>query len=251
MIRLLDARVFHARLRPRKNQFRYGALYLVLNVDVLSQPERLGLFSVDGANLFGIRSADYGDGSTPPAKWIRKVLADWNVTGADGKTWLMTMPRILGYAFNPVSFWFCFDAAENLRAVLAEVNNTFGERHCYLCFRDDHGAIGPNDAVQSQKVFHVSPFIGVDGEYSFRFSALPDRVAVTIDLADKDGMLLRTSVGGRTAPLTSIRLLGALLRNPLFPLKVIALIHYQAVKLFLKGVRHFGKPVPPALPISR
>jgi uncharacterized protein len=251
MIRLLDARVFHARMRPRRNQFRYGALYLVANVDALSLPRREGLFSVDRTNLFSIRPSDYGDGVTPPARWIRNVLDSWNVTEADGEAWLMTMPRILGYAFNPVSFWFCFDRDGALRAVLAEVNNTFGERHSYLCFRDDHGPIGPQDTVLARKVFHVSPFIEVEGEYSFKFSATAERVAVSIDLSDGDGVLLRTSVGGLAAPLTSMRLLGALVRNPLFPLKVIALIHYQAAKLFLKGVRHFGKPVPPALPISR
>ena len=250
MIRILDVRIFHARSRPRKNAFRYGALYLMLPLAELSRARRIGVFSVDRANLFGIRTSDYGDASTPPANWIRKVLDDWKMTEADGKVWLMTMPRIFGYAFNPVSFWFCFDKAGQLRAMLAEVNNTFGERHCYLCFRDDHGVIDAQDALLSRKIFHVSPFIRVEGDYRFRISVSEDNVSVAIDLSDRDGPLLRTSVAGPTQAMTGANLLRVLLRNPLTPLKVIALIHYQAVKLFLKGVRHFGKPDAPAIPIS-
>jgi DUF1365 family protein len=250
MIRVLDARIFHARSRPRKNAFRYGALYLLLPLTELSSPRRIGLLSVDRANLFGIRTSDYGDGATPPAQWIRKVLDDWRMTEADGDVCLMTMPRIFGYAFNPVNFWFCFDKAQQLRAVLAEVNNTFGERHSYLCFRDDHGPVGPQETLRSHKTFHVSPFLQVQGEYSFRFSAQPEQVTIAIDHTDKDGPLLRTSVAGRATQLTALQLVRVLLRNPLTPFKVIALIHYQAVKLYLKGVRHFGKPEAPAIPIS-
>jgi DUF1365 family protein len=250
MIRILDARIFHARSRPRKNAFRYGALYLMLPLTELSRARRIGLFSIDKANVFGIRTSDYGDGTRPPEQWIRQVLDDWRVPEADGEVWLMTMPRIFGYAFNPVSFWFCFDKAQQLRAMLAEVNNTFGERHCYLCFRDDHGVIDPQDALLSRKIFHVSPFIRVEGDYRFRISASAENVSVAIDLSDQDGPLLRTSVAGPLQPMTSTGLLRVLLRNPLTPLKVIALIHYQAVKLFLKGVRHFGKPEATAIPIS-
>ena len=250
MIRILDARIFHARSRPRKNVFRYGALYLILPLKELSRARRIGLFSVDRANLFGVRTSDYGDRSMPPAQWIRQVLDDWRVPEADGEVWLMTMPRIFGYAFNPVSFWFCFDKAGALRAMLAEVNNTFGERHCYLCFRDDHGVIPAQDALVSRKIFHVSPFIKVEGEYRFRISASAENVSVAIDLSDQGGPLLRTSVAGPVQAMTSANLLRVLLRNPLTALKVIGLIHYQAVKLFLKGVRHFGKPEAPAAPIS-
>ena len=250
MISLLEARIFHSRLRPRKNRFRYGALYFVVPVSALAAPRRQGLFSIDRANLFSIRTSDFGDGSTPPEEWIGKVLADWQVHEADGDVWLMTLPRVLGYAFNPVSFWFCFDRQQRLRAVLAEVNNTFGERHSYLCFREDHCLIESCDVLQSRKAFHVSPFMEVDGEYRFRFCVSPERISVAIDHSDKDGPLLKTSVAGDMQRLSSMRLLRALLGNPLHPLKVIGLIHYQAAKLFLKGVRHFGKPVPPTIAIS-
>jgi DUF1365 family protein len=251
MLELVDARIFHARLRPKKNSFRYRALYLLIDADALSQPFRRGLFALDRFNLFSLRSRDYGDGKTRPADWIRDVLRQWNIEDAGGAVRLMTMPRMFGYAFNPVNFWLCFDRGNGLRAVLAEVSNTFGERHSYLCFHEDRRAIAPDDVLHARKVFHVSPFLEVRGEYAFRFSAARDSVAVAITHSDDDGLMLTTSVGGPVAPLTSWRLLRALLTNPLYPFKVIGLIHYQALRLFLKGVRNFRKPAPPAESISR
>jgi uncharacterized protein len=251
MLGLVDARVFHARLRPKKNSFRYRALYLLVDAETLSLPSRHGLFAIDKSSLFSLRTADYGDGTVPPARWIRDVLDRWDMTEADGAVRLMTMPRIFGYAFNPVNFWLCFDRSEGLRAVLAEVSNTFGERHSYLCAHEDHRVMATNDELKARKVFHVSPFLQVRGEYSFRFTAAAGRIAVAIAHSDEDGLLLNTSVGGLVAPLTSWRLLAALLTNPLYPLKVIGLIHYQALRLFLKGVRNFRKPEPPTATISR
>jgi hypothetical protein len=158
---------------------------------------------------------------------------------------------VLGYGFNPVSFWLCFDRAKGLRAVLAEVNNTFGERHSYLCFHDDHRVIAAQDTLSARKIFHVSPFIKVEGHYSFRFGITGDRVAIAIDLEDGEGILLRTAVSGRPETVSAGALLALLVRNPLYPFKIIGLIHYQAVKLFLKGVRHFNKPAPPETSVSR
>ena len=158
---------------------------------------------------------------------------------------------MLGYGFNPVSFWLCRDRAGALRAVLAEVNNTFGERHSYFCFHDDHRAICAGDRLSARKMFHVSPFMKVEGRYAFRFSTDGNRVAVTIDLEDDEGLLLRTAIVGRPSALSTRSLLALLARNPLYPFKVIGLIHYQAVRLFLKGVRHFRKPAPPDFNVSR
>ncbi len=186
----------------------------------------------------------------PPDNWIRSVLADWTLTEADGEIVLVTMPRVFGFVFNPVSFWLCFDTADKLRAVLAEVNNTFGERHCYLCFHDDHRPIAPQDSLRTRKVFHVSPFIDVKGEYRFRFSYASDRMAIAIDLFDDEGLLLSTTIGGALRPLSGWQLLRALLINPALPFKVVALIHYQALKLWIKRTRLFHKPAPPAVAIS-
>jgi len=250
-MRLLQAKIFHARIRPRVNAFHYRVFYLLISVSALSTPRRTGLFSIDGANLFGIRSRDYGDGKTPPAAWIRNVLAEWGLMEADGDIVLMTLPRMFGYAFNPVSFWLCNDSNGQLRAVLAEVSNTFGERHCYLCLHGDHRPILADAEITARKVFHVSPFMAMEGEYRFRFSVMPERIAIGIDLLKDGEPLLRTSVSGKHKPLTSVRLLQGVVGNPLYPLKVIGLIHYQAVKLFLKGLRHFHKPEPPSVTITR
>ncbi|HVZ69375.1 MAG TPA: DUF1365 domain-containing protein [Rhizomicrobium sp.] len=248
MIGLVSAKIFHARLRPKPNSFRYGATYLAVPLGELFS-HRSGLFSIDRVNLFGLKRADYGEGGEPE-KWIANVLAGWGVPQADGEIVLVTMPRVLGYAFNPVNFWLCHDAKGGLRAVLAEVNNTFGERHCYLCFHTDRRAIAPTDVLTARKIFHVSPFIETKGDYCFRFSLGKDRLAIQIDLSDEDGLLLRTSISGGMRPLTSAALLRTLLANPLMPFKVIGLIHYQALKLLLKRIRHISKPKPPAISIS-
>lgn len=247
MIGLVSAKIFHARVRPKRNSFRYGAAYLTVPLSEFVS-RRTGLFSIDRANLFGLRSADYGD--SEPAEWIAGVLKQWDMPQADGDVVLVTMPRVLGYAFNPVNFWLCHDAQGGLRAVLADVNNTFGERHCYLCFHSDRRAIAATDMLTARKVFHVSPFIETRGDYCFRFSLAEDRMAILIDLSDEDGLLLRTSISGEIWPLTSGALLRALIANPLMPFKVIGLIHYQAMKLFLKRIRHISKPEPPAEAIS-
>jgi uncharacterized protein len=250
MLAALDASIFHARHRPRRNAFRYNAVYLALPVSQFRGSRPSALLSIDRPNLFGLRTSDYGDHGTAPDIWIRSVLIDWKLQEADGEIVLVTMPRVFGFVFNPVSFWLCFDRWCGLRAVLAEVKNTFGERHCYLCFHDDHRPIAPQDSLRTRKVFHVSPFIDVKGEYRFRFSAAPDRIAIAIDLFDDKGLLLSTTIGGSMRPLTTWRLLRALLINPMLPFKVVGLIHYQALKLWIKRVRQFHKPAPPAVAIS-
>lgn len=244
MIQLMEAKIFHERMRPRNNRFSYGALYCVLPLGELSA-RRHGLMALNRFGLFSIHEKDYGDPGEAPASHIRKALDADGLVEADGEVSLMTLPRVLGYGFNPVSFWLCHDRDGGLRAVLAEVNNTFGERHSYLCRHDDHRAIQPGERLLARKVFHVSPFIAVEGRYAFRFTVAKNRAVIAIDLADDDGLLLRTSVGGRLMPLTAAHLLAVLARNPLYPFKVIGLIHYQAVKLFLKGIRPFRKPPAP------
>jgi uncharacterized protein len=251
VIAALDASVFHARLRPRRNAFRYRAFYLAVPLFELHPGSPSPLLSIDRPNLFALRAKDYGEGQGSPATWIKSILDDWNILEADGETILVTMPRVFGYAFNPVNFWLCFDRAGGLRAVLSDVNNTFGERHCYLSFHDDHRAIAADDNLRTRKIFHVSPFMEVKGEYRFRFSHAPERIAIAIDLFDDDGLLLSTAISGELRPMGTARLLSAVLLNPLLPFKVIALIHYQALKLYLKKIRYFTKPLPPAASISR
>jgi uncharacterized protein len=241
----IEARVAHARLRPKDNRFAYRVPYLALGESALGGG-RAGVLSVDRGNLFSVRTKDYGaDGMTGVA-FVRDVLQRWQMRDADGELVLVTMPRMLGFAFNPVSFWLCLDKARALRAVVAEVNNTFGERHFYVCRHADHRPIVPQDTVVADKVFHVSPFMPVDGHYRFAFSWTEGGFGARIDLYDGEGVILTTSMSGKREPVSSWRLIAALAGNPLLMFKVLGLIHYQAVRLWAKGIRHFRKPEPPS-----
>lgn len=246
----LEATVLHARQRPATNAFRYRVYYFCLALSQWNTLRNLRLLSLERFNVFSLRARDYGRGETPHT-WIRGVLADHQVTAADGEIVLMTMPRILGYAFNPVSFWFCLDKDGFLRALLADVTNTFRERHAYLLFHDDQRPITSDDWLSSQKALHVSPYIEVTGHYEFRVAFGADSIGVWINHHDAEGLLLSTSVTGKRHPLTNKALLRCFFRYPLVTFKVITLIHYQALRLFVKGVRYHHKPSPPSTEISR
>jgi len=159
--------------------------------------------------------------------------------------------------FNPVSFWFCHRHDGALRAIVCEVNNTFGERHCYLL--DTGGVMQWGQSHTASKVFHVSPFCAVDGSYRFRFmrtmqnikGANIERIVARIDYDDAQGPLLLTSISGTLQPLSTSSAGIAFLRHPLMTLGVIARIHWQALKLFIKRVPFFSKPLPPPTSLSR
>lgn len=231
----------HARLRPATNAFAYGAFFLRLPLRALAQQpwplrwlQRNARFA-----LFALNDADHGDGR-PLLTWIDDLLARAGVHDAQGEIWLHTLPRMLGYVFNPVSFWFCHRSDGALRAIVCEVNNTFGERHCYVLAHEDGRALAWGEPLQAGKLFYVSPFCEVNGQYRFRFmlaerSEAP-RFIARIDHDDAQGPLLQTSIEGRLLPLTDIQLLWTLLAYPLFTLGVIARIHWQALKLWFKRV---------------
>ena len=150
---LYRGKVGHARLGAKTNAFAYDSLFICFP---LHQRRELAstLFGYNCWSLFGYHDADHGDGADPEA-WIRAILNLHGITAADGDIWLQTLPRILGFVFNPVSFWYCHDRQQQLRAVLCEVRNTFGERHCYLLTAVDHGVITADTELHSEKVFHV------------------------------------------------------------------------------------------------
>jgi len=160
--------VHHTRLRPVRNAFNYGVYFLRLPLRSLEgKTLATRWFSRNRFNLLSFHDRDHGDGKEPLLPWIDGVLAHNGIHDADGEVWLQTFPRVLGYVFNPVSFWFCHRADGALRAVLCEVNNTFGERHCYLL--DEGGPIGNSSEMTAKKIFHVSPFCRIEGHYRFQF----------------------------------------------------------------------------------
>lgn len=254
---LVRAKVMHRRTRPRENRFTYGVFFLCLPLSRLDELPRRFL-ALDGFGLVSFHRRDHGprDGS-PLLPWIRSLLAREGLAEAcDGEVVLHCHPRVLGYVFNPVSFWYCHDRAGALRAVLCEVSNTFGERHCYLVAHDDGRTIAPDDWLAARKVFHVSPFMPVTGHYRFRFRL--DATAAVADIRYYDGTgepdappALITRSTGRREGLTSARLLRACLDHPLMTVGVIGRIHWQALKIWLKGARFYSKPEPPADEVTR
>jgi DUF1365 family protein len=242
---LYFGKVMHRRLAPVRHGFRYGVFYLRLRVDRM--PRRWPrLFAHNGWNLFSFHDADHGprDGSAL-LPWIRSILTRHGLACADGAIWLQAFPRVLGYVFNPVSFWLCHDRAGALRAVLAEVRNTFGEHHNYLVAHPDGRAIMPGDWLTARKVFHVSPFFPVSGHYRFRFNDAGAHCNFRIDYTADDGAQLLTGVGGTAQTLRSPALAWAFFRYPWMTLGVILRIHYQALRLWLKRVPFHSKPQPP------
>jgi uncharacterized protein len=156
----------------------------------------------------------------------------------------------MGHVFNPVSFWLCRDGTGALRVVIAEVTNTFGDRHSYLCRRPDLGPITPEDRIEATKLLHVSPFQPVAGRYEFRFDIRDDRLMVRIDYDTPGGGVLAT-LTGRRVRLTNAGIIGACLRRPFGSRRVLGLIHWQALKLWWKGAKYNPRPVPPTTEVSR
>lgn len=250
--------VRHQRLRPASNVFSYGVFTLMLPLRTLgSGGFGSKLCSRNRFNLLSFHDRDHGDGKTPLLPWIDQLLRSEGIADADGEVWLQTFPRVLGYVFNPVSFWFCHRHDGALRAIVCEVNNTFGERHCYLL--DTGGVMQWGQSHTASKVFHVSPFCAVDGSYRFRFmrtiqnikGANTERIVARIDYHDAQGPLLLTSVSGKLRALNDVRAAQAFLRYPLMSFGVIARIHWQALRLFIKRVPFFSKPHPPQKALSR
>lgn len=238
---LLRGQVMHDRLRPVRNRFVYPVFCVRLDLGRLEQAGN-AWFGVDRRRPLSVRTRDYGprDGGNLEA-WMRAQLAAAGIA-ADGEIWLQTFPRVFGYAFNPVNFWYCLDRDGALRAVLAEVNNTFGAHHSYLLAAPDGAPVTQDSRLECVKTLHVSPFCEVRGGYRFRFRDTAHTGMVGIDYDDGAGLLLRTAIGGRLAPLTARTALGALLAQPLMTVGVVARIHWQALKLWWRRVPVFSNP---------
>lgn len=242
---------FHGRRGAVRHAFRYGVDYVLLDAEdeTLRAPR---LFSRNARNLFSVLDRDHGGkrGAGRGAEWVRELLAEQGLDKADGSVRLLTQPRVLGMEFNPVSFWLCFGADGSLRAVIAEVNNTFGDRHNYLCAHPDQRPIAPSDRLRARKVFHVSPFQRIAGGYAFRFDIGAERLGIWIDFSDGAEGLCATLTGPRK-PLTNRGILSACLRRPFGALRVLGLIHWQALRLALKGARYRAHTPPPAQEVTR
>jgi hypothetical protein len=241
----------HARHLPVRHRFVYPLFFLRLPLSRLGEADG-GLLGIDRPAPMSFRTRDHGprDGR-PLLPWIRELLRAEGLGHVDGEVVLQTQPRVLGYVFNPVSFWFCHDRNGTLRAVLCEVRNTFGEHHNYLAAHADGSPIGAAEALWARKVFHVSPFFPVRGQYRFRFDQADDLSQVAIDYFEERRRLLSTRLAGQPRPLGRGALARALLRFPLQTFAVVARIHWQALRLWIKRVPFFRKPEPPLQEITR
>jgi len=239
---IIRGQVMHERLRPVRHRFVYPVFYVRANLARLNELNS-AWFGVNRWRFASLRTADHGarDGSDLQT-WMRNLLQQAGVE-ADGEIWLQTFPRLFGFAFNPVSFWYCYDKSKALRAVMAEVNNTFGESHRYLMTAPD--AITENTVLISQKNLHVSPFCQVLGHYRFQFRDTATTTLVNLDYHDDQDVLIKTAVGGQSEALTAKSVRRAVLRQPWLTLSIVIGIHSQALKLWCKRVPYFSKPAPP------
>lgn len=241
---LLLADVMHERLQPKNHKFIYKGFYLAFPLSKISQIKNK-ILAYNKPGIFSFYDKDHGtkDGSKLDV-WIRNILKKENVNGADGEIILVTYPRVAGFLFNPVSFWFCLNKKNDLVAVLAEVNNTFGESHNYLITKDS-GSITKDDWLEAKKVFHVSPFMEVKGKYYFRFYYTEEKIAVWLNYETDSGMMLKTYIIGERDNLNTGSSLKMLLRFPFITIVTLFRIHLHAVKLFIKGIKFYKKPEPP------
>jgi len=245
---IYNGTVVHARVRPKRHSLQYRVFAVLFECDALeSLDRRLRLFSYNRFNLFSLYDRDHGDGTAISA-YLRRVAAEAGLAGAISRFGMLCYPRILGYAFNPLTVYFGLDAEDRIRLTVYEVNNTFGERKTYVLPAEagDNGLIAQN----CRKSFYVSPFNAVEGDYSFRVAPLREDLTVGVALKNDKGPLLRAHFRGRRSDLSDAGLLRALGRTGWMTVKVIAGIHYEAARLWLKGLRTVSRPPPPEKPIT-
>lgn len=236
--------VMHRRIQPRMHHFRYSAFWFLLDLDEIDALSgKLRLFSHNRPNIFSFHDSDHGDGSATPLRiQVDRQLAEAGVDLAGGRIQLLCMPRTLGHCFNPLSILFCYRADASLAAVIYQVHNTFGERHSYVIPVD-----GGNDAhhQRCRKLFYVSPFLDMDMRYDFRITGPDERVTVGIRVSSASKPMLNAVLTGAHEALTDRNLLLISLKMPAITLKVIVAIHWEALKLWIKGIGLRRRPAPP------
>ena len=245
----IHAQTYHGRKGPVKNDFSYAIDYVLIDLNrSVSLPT---LFSHNRFNLFSLYDLDHGGmpKQGQGLRWVQEILQAQDLPGQE-RILLLAQPRTLGHVFNPVSFWLCFDPQDHLRVVIAEVSNTFGQRHSYLCHRDNFAPIAAQDKISAQKIFHVSPFQPTHGDYQFQFDIQSELIDISIEYLREGGGLLATLVGPRQ-PLTNKSMLQAFLCRPFGSRRVLALIHWQAVKLWWRKATFRSCPETPQSDVSR
>ena len=237
---IYNGSVIHKRFKPKEHFFKYKVFSLFIDLSELNElNEKLKFFSLNKFNLISFYEKDHGerDGSSL-INWVKLNLSSNNINTENIKIKLLCYPRILGYVFNPLSIFFIYDNNENLISILYEVKNTFGEQHTYV-FKVE----GENKSIQNNcsKKFHVSPFIEMNCNYFFRILHPGENLLVIIDQHDHEGKILFASQDGKRSDLTSKNLMNSYLKHPLMTFKIILAIHFEAFKLWIKGIKFVKK----------
>jgi len=232
--------VIHKRFKPKEHFFKYKVFSLFLDLSELNElDDKLNFFSLNKFNLISFHEIDHGnrDGSSL-LDWVKNNLSKNNVSTVNIKVKLLCYPRILGYVFNPLSVFFVYDQNENLISILYEVKNTFGEQHTYFFKVENQNKLIQNNC---SKKFHVSPFIEMNCNYFFKILNPAQKLSVIIDQYDQKGKILFASQDGERSDLTSRNLMKSYLKHPLMTFKIISAIHFEAFKLWMKGIKFIKK----------
>ena len=237
---IYNGSVIHKRFKPKEHFFKYKVFSLLIDLSELDDlDKRISFFSINKFNLISFYEKDHGerDGSSL-ISWVKLNLKKNSINSENIKIKLLCYPRILGYVFNPLSVFFVYDESEKLISILYEVKNTFGEQHTYFFKVDNESNLIQNNC---SKKFHVSPFIEMDCKYFFRILNPADKLSVIIDQYDKEGKILFASQDGRKSDLNSKQLIKSYLKHPLMTFKIISAIHFEAFKLWVKGIKFIKK----------
>ncbi|MGV6857819.1 MAG: DUF1365 domain-containing protein [bacterium] len=248
---LYRAQVMHQRFKTVDYHFHYRIFSLLLDIDTIPEVAAASrLFSFNRFNLLSFHASDHlPAGETDLRAWANGVLDRAGIDGDRLRIRLLCFPRVLGWVFNPLSLWYCETPEGRPAAVIAEVRNTFGERHSYL-LKPSAEHEGWPLLQRHRKDFHVSPFIGMQAEYAFRLPRPDERLSVLIREFEGEELMLVASQTGVRKPFTDWELLRQAASVPLQTLKVLAAIHWQALKIWLKGGQFHHKPPPPTEEIS-
>jgi hypothetical protein len=236
--------VMHARLKPVGHRFSYRVMSLLIDLDRLGDADRLSrLFGVNRAALYSFHEADHGErnGSSLRA-YVQRSASEHGIDLSGGRMLLLCYPRLFGYTFNPLSVYFCYRGDGALALLIYEVRNTFGEIHPYVLPVRTTEVSAAGVRQEQDKLFYVSPFVGMAMRYRFRIAPPGEQVKLRILETDREGPLLAATFVGRHQALTTRALLRAFVALPLVTAKIVAAIHWEAVRLWLKGVRLVARP---------